>query len=113
MKFYFLNTCYASPEQYDVYRANGELCGYVRLRWGALRADYPNIEGDSIYTKSFNDDFKGMFENDEERNHYLTEIALVYQHKILEGIPSNVTDEDMSYEILTDPSELEERLKNV
>ena len=38
---------------------------------------------------------------------------LDYQHKILEGIPSNVTDEDMSYEILTDPSELEERLKNV
>ena len=54
-----------------------------------------------------------MFEDDEERNHYLTEIALAYQHKILEGIPSNVTDEDMSYEILTDPSELEERLKNV
>ena len=108
MKFYFLNTCYASPEQYDVYRANGELCGYVRLRWGALRADYPNVEGDSI-----NDDFKGMFEDDEERNHYLTEIALAYQHKILEGIPSNITDSDMSYEILTDPSELEERLKNV
>ena len=113
MKFYFLNTCYASPEQYDVYRANGELCGYVRLRWGTLRADYPNIEGDSIYTKSFNDGFKGMFETDEERNHYLTEIALAYQHKILEGIPSNITDSDMSYEILTDLSELEERLKNV
>lgn len=111
MKFYFLNTCGTCPEQYDVYRVNGELCGYVRLRWGTLRADYPSIDGDSIYVHSFNDDFKGTFDSDEEREFYLHKIALTYQNKILEGIHTNVTDDDVVYEVLTDISQLEERLK--
>lgn len=113
MKFYFLSTCYMCPEQYDVYRANGELCGYIRLRWGSLRADYPSIEGDTIYQHSFKDDFKGGFDSEEERNYFLLEIAKEYQRTILKGIPCDLTDEDVSYEILTDPKELEERLKYV
>ena len=82
MKFYFLNTCYASPEQYDVYRANGELCGYVRLRWGALRADYPNIEGDSIYTKSFNDESSSS-ENEKKIHDYFkdTDVNIIKMTK--------------------------------
>ena len=113
MKFYFLSTCSACPEQYDVFRANGELCGYVRLRWGVLRADYPNIDGDSIYIENFGDDFKGCFDSEEERQEYISKIALEYQRAIIGEIPTNITDEDISYEILTDPSELEERLKYV
>lgn len=113
MKFYFLNTCYACPEQYDVYRSNGELCGYVRLRWGTLRADYPNVEGDSIYNYNFEDDFKGCFDSDEERNKYIQEIAIEYQKTILGDIPTNITDNDVSFEILTDESQLTERLKYV
>ena len=50
MKFYFVNTCYACPEQYDVYRDNGQICAYVRLRWGNLYAEYPSIDGEVIYT---------------------------------------------------------------
>ena len=113
MKFYFLNTCYACPEQYDVYRSNGELCGYVRLRWGTLRADYPNVEGDSIYTHKFEDDFKGCFDSDEERNKYIQEIAIEYQKTILGDIPTNITNNDVSFEILTDEGQLTERLKYV
>jgi hypothetical protein len=85
------------PEQYDVYRANGELCGYIRLRWGSLRADYPSIEGDTIYQHSFNDDFKGGFDSEEERNYFLLEIAKEYQRTILKGIPCDLTDEDVEY----------------
>ena len=113
MKFYFLNTCYACPEQYDVYRSNGELCGYIRLRWGTLRADYPNIDGESIYTYNFEDDFKGSFDSEDERKEYLSNIAVEYQKAIIGDIPTNLQDDDAVYEILTDPSELEERLKYV
>ena len=112
MKFYFLNTCYTCPEQYAVYRANGEECGYVRLRWGTLYASYPGVDGGIIYEATFKDRFKGEFEDDTERDHYLKEIAISFQNKILNGIPTNLTDNDVVYEVLTDPSQLEERLKN-
>ena len=111
MKFYYLNTCYSGPEQYDVYRENGEICGYVRLRWGTLYAEYPNIDGEVIYSCNFNDNFKGIFDED-ERDYYLNEISLAYKDKILDGIKNNISDNDVIYEILTDPSQLEERLKN-
>lgn len=111
MKFYFLNTCYACPEQYDVYRENGEICGYIRLRWGTITAEYPNIDGKCIYEHCFNDDFKGNFEDEAERSEYLGEIAVKYQQAVLGDIHSNLHDSDASYEILTDPSELEEMLR--
>ena len=113
MRFYFLNTCYASPEQYDVYRANGELCGYVRLRWGSLRADYPNIDGDTIYKHKFEDNYKGSFDSDEERAEYLTEISKSYMKAILKNTPNKLGENEVYYEILTDIKDLEERLKYV
>jgi len=111
MKFYFLNTCYACPEQYDVYRSNGELCGYIRLRWGMLIAEYPDVNGTCIYKYYFNDDFKGRFDSDEERHEYLKNIAVEFQLTILGDIQTNLNTEDVTYEILTDPRELEEKLK--
>lgn len=111
MKFYFLNTCAACPEQYDVYRENGELCGYVRLRWGVLRADYPNIDGETIYTKTYEDDFKGCFDNEEERNKELLNIAVAYKDAILGDIVYNL-DMQVEYEYIVDPDILEERLKS-
>ena len=113
MRFYFLNTCYASPEQYDVYRANGELCGYVRLRWGSLRADYPNIDGDTIYQHEFEDNYKGCFDSDDERAKYLTEICNSYKRAILKNTPTKLSENEVYYEILTDIKDLEERLKYV
>ena len=112
MKFYYLNTCTACPEQYDVYRENGTLCGYIRLRWGNLYAEYPNIDGLVIYDHNFDDDFKGMFEDDEERDKYLSEIAICYKEAILDGIPTDISNDEVTYEILTDIKELEERLNN-
>lgn len=112
MKFYFLNTCISCPEQYDVYRDNGELCAYIRLRYGILRVDYPNIDGKMIYVKHFGDDFKGSFDSDEERTKYLKEISIVLKNKILEGISNNIDDNECFYEIVNQ-SQLEEVLKNV
>lgn len=40
----FALTCRACPEQYDVYRSELK-CGYVRVRWGAMRVDVPERDG--------------------------------------------------------------------
>lgn len=42
-------TCHACPEQYDVYLGD-KLIGYMRLRHGYFRAEYP--VGNVVYTAS-------------------------------------------------------------
>lgn len=110
MKFYFVNTCYACPEQYDVYRDNGQICAYVRLRWGNLYAEYPSIDGEVIYNTHFSDNSKGNFDNDNERNHYLKEISEAIKDKIVENMHIDYKEIDTEYEYLTDISQLEERI---
>lgn len=45
MKHFILEqTCYAYPEQYDVF-LDGKQVGYLRLRHGYFRCDYPNCGG--------------------------------------------------------------------
>lgn len=70
----FKQTCGACPEQYDVFK-DGKQVGYVRLRWGGLSCRYPDYEGDEIYSESFQDAWKGCFDDDNERNKYLLIIA--------------------------------------
>ena len=70
----FKQTCGGCPEQYDVFK-DGKQVGYVRLRWGGLSCRYPDHEGDAIYTESFDDGWKGCFDDDNERNKYLLIIA--------------------------------------
>lgn len=61
-------TCWACPEQYDVYDSNGSRVGYLRLRHGIFTAEYPDCAGELVYKASPDGD--GMFEDD-ERDHYL------------------------------------------
>jgi hypothetical protein len=75
MTFYFLQTCPACPEQYDVYTKNGQQVGYVRLRWGELRVDYPKVGCEVIYQHKFEDNMKGGFDNQKERDEYLSNIV--------------------------------------
>lgn len=67
-------TCGACPEQYDVYKGDN-LVGYVRLRWGFLRCEYPDVGGETVYEYDFDDGFNGCFNSDEERDFHLTEIS--------------------------------------
>lgn len=62
-------TCAACPEQYDVYKNNRQV-GYLRLRHGRFRADYPSCMEETVYEAYPNGD--GAFEDD-ERHFYLTE----------------------------------------
>lgn len=68
-------TCRACPEQYDVYDKNNQQVGYVRLRWGCVTCEVPDVFGEVIYSASVGNGWTGMFENDEQRNFHLRSIA--------------------------------------
>lgn len=78
LKFYC--TCSACPEQYDVYRKISEekyeMVCYIRLRYGKLRADFPDVGGIQIYEAYWEDDpCLGIFPSEEEREYHLNNIA--------------------------------------
>ncbi len=65
-----VNTCYACPEQYDVYMADKQV-GYLRLRHGWFRCDANKCGGPMIYhTNECKGD--GIF-TDDERDFFLQE----------------------------------------
>lgn len=78
----FIKTCSASPEQYDVKDEQGNMVGYVRLRFGGLTCEYPDVCGQIIYSAYFDDEWMGCFENEEQRKRYLEITA----DKIIEKI---------------------------
>lgn len=72
----FNRTCSACPEQYDVYDDDHNIVGYVRLRWGGITCEYPDVFGEVIYTASVSEDgWAGMFDSEEQRLLHLTAIA--------------------------------------
>lgn len=72
----FRLTCFACPEQYDVYDQSGNQVGYLRLRHGNFTVTCPDYGGDLVYTAHPNGD--GVFDT-EERLTYLTSAAVVIQ----------------------------------
>lgn len=83
LEFENCGTC--CPEQYDVWDKNGNLIGYVRLRWGELTCEYPDVGGEEIYCASIGDGLTGCFESNEQRMIHLNAIA----DKILKKIKKN------------------------
>lgn len=78
----FIEICSACPERYDVKDDKGNMVGYVRLRHGELTCDYPDVSGELIYFKYFDNDRMGCFESEEQCKNYLSVIA----DKILQKI---------------------------
>ncbi|CAB4134451.1 hypothetical protein UFOVP273_71 [uncultured Caudovirales phage] len=72
----FRLTCMACPEQYDVYLGDKEI-GYVRLRWGHLRVNYPDFMGKEVYSEQVGHEFCGEFHDDHMRRRYLKRIARI------------------------------------
>lgn len=66
-KIELVQTCGACPEQYDAF-LNGKQVGYLRLRHGWFRVDYPVCGGETIFEASPHGD--GMF-TPEERDGWL------------------------------------------
>ena len=63
-------TCFACPEQYDVYDQEGNQVAYFRLRHGRFTAESPDCGGKLVYMAHPNGD--GIF-YDDERMSYLTQ----------------------------------------
>ena len=68
--FNLIETCGACPEQYDVMLGEKKV-GYLRLRHGYFRADYPGCGGRTVYEAYPEGD--GIFAGYEERMLHLTE----------------------------------------
>lgn len=81
--FKLQRTSIACPEQYDVFDQSGEVCGYLRLRHGYFRADYPECGGETVYSASTDGD--GMFSGDDERMYHLTKAVEAIQHKTMKA----------------------------
>jgi hypothetical protein len=76
-------TCQCCPEQYDVLDSEGKQSGYIRLRGGNFKAYYPDVGEELVFYHCFEgDQFKGMFDNDEEREFFLTEAVKALHNKI-------------------------------
>lgn len=73
MKVIFKQTCSGCPEQYDVFNGTGEQIGYVRLRYGSLRAECPGYGGRVVYSADVSGD--GCFRDNAERSRHLALIA--------------------------------------
>lgn len=82
-KLRFEKTCSACPEQYEVFKGPKQV-GYIRLRHGHLAAYYPDNRGKCIYRHSFDDEWKGYFNNEDERTVYLNKISEILMKKIKE-----------------------------
>lgn len=55
--------CGACPEAYNVFDVEGKQVGYLRLRHGWFRADYPEANGEIVYESNPRGD--GVFDEDE------------------------------------------------
>ena len=86
MGYEFVKTCERCPEQYDVF-LNGEYVAYVRLRFGYLTVELGEVGSDNVvYEKEFDNEWKGEFETEAERQKYLSEILEVLNEQICKTI---------------------------
>ncbi|HAV5468680.1 TPA: hypothetical protein JI089_03345 [Acinetobacter baumannii] len=79
-----VKTCHACPEQYDAF-FQGKQIGYLRLRHGEFRVDYPDC-GDETILYSQEPQGDGCFEED-EREYFLMKAkkAIVKKFNEMEG----------------------------
>lgn len=76
-------TCIACPEQYDAF-LDGKRVGYLRLRHGRFRVDYPDAGGETIYEALPKGD-GAFFEG--ERQKYLNKAIRVIEKKLADKTP--------------------------
>ena len=75
LNYNFMQTTDSCPEQYEVYDKDGNHVCYVRLRWGHLTAEYPDLGGSLVYEAKIGDGLTGCFGSNEQRMAELKNIA--------------------------------------
>ena len=72
----FMLTCSEYPEQYEVFDKDDNHVCYVRLRWGHLTAECPDVGGSLVYEANIGrDGLTGCFESEKQRMIELKNIA--------------------------------------
>jgi hypothetical protein len=89
-------TCSACPEQYDAF-LDGKQVGYLRLRHGTFRVDYPDCGGECIYQAVPNGD--GEFDDD-ERDYYLRFAVDAILRRLKSKEPMRLPAPEVEYEIV-------------
>lgn len=85
--FGFIQTCNSRPCQFDVVYLQEDQepwqVGYVRLRGGRLRCDFPDVGGETIYCYNYGDDkYRGDFIDETDRMYHLNLIAYAIKKKL-------------------------------
>lgn len=92
-----VRTCLRSPEQYDAYLGEQKV-GYLRLRHGEFTVEYPDCDGETIYTACPAGD--GDFD-DAERDYFLRFAVDAILRRIEAGKPlGRPPAPDVKYEIV-------------
>jgi hypothetical protein len=74
-------TCWAFPEQYDLISLlDNKQLAYFRLRWGTFSVDVPDVDGETIYRKCFDDGFIGSFRAEEREEELIKAIKVVVEN---------------------------------
>jgi hypothetical protein len=94
MKMKLVKTSEFFPEQYEAFDESGNQVGYLRLRHGWFRVDFPKHGGEIIYEAHPKGD--GLFE-DNERDFYLQEAYKAIIDKL-----SRTGDKEHSWYIVDD-----------
>ena len=63
-KLNFAVTCWAVPEQYDVYKGTRQV-GYVRARGGHFRVSCPDHGGEDVLHQELPHEYQGMLDDEE------------------------------------------------
>jgi hypothetical protein len=92
MKIKFLQTSPGCPEQYEAFDEEGNQVGYLRLRHGRFRVDYPQHSEETIYEAKPKGD--GVF-GDEERDFFLQQAFNAIVSKL-----SRADDEEQSWYVV-------------
>lgn len=98
-KLRFECTCSACPEQYDVYLDDKQV-GYVRLRWGTLRVQCPDVGGEVVY--EVNTEGFGDFASPCERDYHLRFAGKAILDYV-DGRLEKPVPPPVSYEIVGEP----------
>lgn len=92
-RFKLVLTCYACPEQYEVYH-DGKVVGYIRLRHGKLYAQYPGAGGETVYEAKPRGD--GRFEDEQSRVMHLNAVCRAIDRAMGE---TGARDESPAYDL--------------
>lgn len=78
-----VRTCFACPEQYEVYDKNNKRVGYLRLRHGEFTAEYPYCGGKTVYESYPDGD--GIFEEYERMFELTKAIEAIHAQLVIDN----------------------------